>query len=318
MKRKVIQSWHKGELKIQRLAGTDKQMAEIGPKFIREFMPQQHRGFFQSLSMIFIGYIDYNDHISASVMFGTSGFIQSPSETELVINTQYSMGDFCHDSFHIGDRIGLVGIEFDTRRRNRVNGEIIDINQKNIKIKVLQSYGNCPKYIQSKAFIDNPDYSVHAGLMITNSDVLTPLIHNIIVNADTFFIASSFNDDKPLNNRGVDISHRGGPTGFVSINTAGELVVEDYKGNGFFNTLGNLYENPTASLLFCDWRKGNVLQIMVASRISWHKDEQPINDLTMNLTNSLVTSKKRRTLYFTPIKIKQFSQGLAYLQTNEL
>jgi len=73
--------WHEGELTVQKLMGTDKLMADIGPKFIREFMPLQHREFFESLTMILIGFNDHHSDIHASVLFGCAGFIQSTSES---------------------------------------------------------------------------------------------------------------------------------------------------------------------------------------------------------------------------------------------
>jgi len=242
-------SWHEGELTIQQRVGTDKRMAEIGPKFIRHYMPQQHRDYFQNLSMLFIGYTDHYSQSRASVLFGTPGFIESPTETQLVINTQNSMGDFIHQQLMVGDKIGLVGVEFDTKRRNRLNAIVTDINQKNITINVLQSFGNCPKYIQSKTFITNRAYG---DFSTTSRPKLNTTDKKLITNADTFFIASSFDDGKALSNRGVDMSHRGGEAGFVTINADGQLLVEDYLGNGFFNTLGNLLHNPIASLLFFD------------------------------------------------------------------
>lgn len=294
--------WHQGELSIQRRAGTDKRMAEIGPKFIRGFMPRQHRDFFESLSMIFIGYSD--DHSLASVLFGELGFISSPTETELIINTQNSMGDFIHHHLNSGDRIGLLGIEFDSKRRNRLNGIITEVNQKNIKIKVLQSYGNCPKYIQPKSFKPNPYY----GEFSRNTSVdLSQTDKNIIANTDTFFIASSFNDGKKSTNRGVDISHRGGETGFITINIEGQLCVDDYLGNGFFNTLGNLLENPIASLLFCDWPSGNTLQVEVSAEIVWLDDAQ-------HLRANTPSNIPQRILRFTPLKVERFCNGLSYLQ----
>ena len=301
-------NWHQGELTVQKRAGTYQLMAEIGPKFIRQFMPQQHRDFFQSLSMLFIGYPDSSLNQStsishASVLFGAVGFILSPSETELIINTQNSMGDFNNNSVNVGDRIGLVGIEFETKRRNRVNAIVTDISQKNITVSILQSYGNCPKYIQPKKLIINRHYdrSTSASHVEFND-----IVRNIIVNADTFFIASSFNDGKGINNRGVDMSHRGGEAGFISINEDGQLLVPDYAGNGFFNTLGNLVKNPMASLLFCDWQQGLSLQLTVSGETLWH------NDALTDNNNKQGQQKVERTLRFTPLNIMLFKDGLAY------
>ncbi|MEJ6123537.1 pyridoxamine 5'-phosphate oxidase family protein [Vibrio sp. 2-Bac 85] len=302
MNKLVVNSWHQGELSVQKRAGTAQKMAEVGPKFIREFMPQQHRDFFQSLSMIYIGYSDSKSETRASLLFGEPGFITSSSETTLQINTQYSLNDFNNNHLNVGDRVGLLGIEFISKRRNRLNVIITDINQKNIQVKVLQSYGNCPKYIQLKILVTNPHYDAK----LTSSTVsLTQNIQELIINADAFFIASRFDDGQALNNRGVDISHRGGVAGFITINEKGQLLVPDYVGNGFFNTLGNLLENPIASLLFCDWQQGHAYQITVSSEILW--SEQSLQSIQVN-----TQQKTARTLCFTPIKIEKLTDSLAY------
>jgi len=295
-------SWHEGELTIQQRVGTDKRMADIGPKFIREFMPKQHREYFQNLSMLFIGYTDHYSQPRASVLFGDLGFIESPTETELVINTQNSMGDAIHQQLMKGDKIGLVGVEFDSKRRNRLNAIITDINQKSITIKVLQSFGNCPKYIQPKIFKTNRSYG---DFLIETRSTVNEVDKQLIARADTFFIASSFDDGKTLNNRGVDMSHRGGEAGFVTMNAKEKLLVEDYYGNGFFNTLGNLLQNPIASLLFFDWKNGHILQLTVSSEILWDDKEQ---------TDPTENTKAERTLRFTPLKVDFINNGLAYLQ----
>jgi len=295
-------SWHQGELTLQKRVGTDQRMAEIGPKFIRNFMPEQHREYFIHLSMLFIGYTDHYSQPRASVLFGELGFIISPTETTLMINTQNTMGDFIHQQLKVGDKIGLVGVEFDTKRRNRLNAVVADISQKYITINVLQSFGNCPKYIQDKTFKTNKAYgkfSTTTRLALDKTD------KQLITQADTFFIASSFDDGDPQRNRGVDMSHRGGEAGFVKMNNKGQLLVEDYYGNGFFNTLGNLLQNPIASLLFFDWQNGHLLQLSVSSEILWDDYEQ---------TDPKEKTNAERTLRFTPLKVEIMHNGLAYLQ----
>ncbi|MEO9944833.1 pyridoxamine 5'-phosphate oxidase family protein [Paraglaciecola sp.] len=308
MSNELLSVWHKGEQNIQKRAGTYQRMVDIGPKFIREFMPQQHRDFFSALPMIYIGYTDHLSQTRASMLFGAANFIQSPSETELIINTQHSLGDYILDDIKVGDRVGLLGLEFETKRRNRASAIITEINQKNIRLTILQSYGNCPKYIQPKIFRKNRNYGEFST---TISQQLNQSDKHIISSADAFFIASHFDDGQQLNNRGADISHRGGSAGFVSINSQGQLLVDDYLGNGFFNTLGNLLENPIASLLFCDWHSGHALHVTVSSQIIWHGETKQ--------TSRILTTKKdtgsdqvKRTLCFSVMKIERFINALAY------
>ena len=101
------------------------------------------------------------------------------------------------------------------------------------------------------------------------------------------------------------MSHRGGEAGFVKMNNKGQLLVEDYYGNGFFNTLGNLLQNPIASLLFFDWQNGHLLQLSVSSEILWDDYEQ---------TDPKEKTNAERTLRFTPLKVEIMHNGLAYLQ----
>ena len=84
--------------------------------------------------------------------------------------------------------------------------------------------------------------------------------------ADTFFIASTGGE------YGVDVSHRGGPPGFVGVEGA-TLTVPDYQGNRYFNTLGNLMLDPRAALLVVGFDSGDVLELRGRAEIVW--DPQP-------------------------------------------
>ena len=70
---------------------------------------------------------------------------------------------------------------------------------------------------------------------------------------------------EPLSGRrgaayGADISHRGGRPGFVRVD-GDVLTIPDFRGNRYFNTLGNLIAEPRASLLFVDFETGDLLQL---------------------------------------------------------
>jgi len=63
---------------------------------------------------------------------------------------------------------------------------------------------------------------------------------------------------------GVDVSHRGGPAGFVQVELQGDahvLTIPDFSGNNMFNTLGNLSVYPRAGMLFVDFVHGDLLQV---------------------------------------------------------
>ena len=68
------------------------------------------------------------------------------------------------------------------------------------------------------------------------------------------------------------MSHRGGRPGFVGVH-GDTLVIPDFRGNRFFNTLGNLLGDPRAGLLFVNFGTGEMLQLQGTVAIDWHPGE---------------------------------------------
>ena len=82
---------------------------------------------------------------------------------------------------------------------------------------------------------------------------------DLIESADTFFVASRSRAELGADG-GLDMSHRGGRPGFVGVQ-GDTLAIPDFRGNRFFNTLGNLLGDPRAGLLFVDFTTGELLQL---------------------------------------------------------
>ncbi|MEZ5692742.1 MAG: pyridoxamine 5'-phosphate oxidase family protein [Altererythrobacter sp.] len=165
-----------------------------------------------------------------------------------------------------GKTVGLLGLEFSSRRRNRVNGRVISSGPNGFAIKVGQSFGNCPKYIQTREIVGVARAS--RASLITEGTELSPPDRQLVGGADTFFIASTSGDEGGLA-AGVDVSHRGGNPGFVRLVSSTEFLVPDFTGNFLFNTLGNILLEPRVGLLFVDWSDGTLLQIAAEAEIIW-------------------------------------------------
>lgn len=265
--------WHRGELAVQARAGVQEKMATVGARVIRDYMPDQHREFFTQLPMIIMGAQDSVGDLWATALFGKPGFIQSPTERLLTIDARLPSDDPLASSLYPGSRVGLLGIQFDTRRRNRANGTIAQYSGERITLSVEQSFGNCPKYIQRRYPVPNERYGDFVQATFTDwSEPVPRLIHG----ADTFFIASAFDDGAPGANRGIDVSHRGGPPGFLGFDDQRRLLVPDYVGNNFFNTLGNLVLDPRAGLLFLDFQRGHAVHLTARAEVVWRGDEPQI------------------------------------------
>ena len=99
------------------------------------------------------------------------------------------------------------------------------------------------------------------GASVARQDLrgLDARARSLIASAQTFFVASYV--DLEASGRQVDVSHRGGPRGFVRLEDDDTLTTPDYSGNRFFNTLGNFAVNPIAGLVFIDFDSGELLQL---------------------------------------------------------
>jgi len=251
------QPFHAGELAAQARAGVQ----APGATGIRPFMPDQHRDFFALLPYLFVATVDEAGWPVATLLTGAPGFVASPDPTTLRIAATPRAGEPGHDQFRAGRPFGALGLDFATRRRNRANGVIETADAGGLRLKVLQSFGNCPQYIQTRAVETAPASTVPAEAVAVDA----PEVLAQIADADTFFVATV--SGSALNG-GVDISHRGGLPGFVKL-VDGELVVPDFRGNRFMNTLGNLVEDPRAALLFVAFDTGDLLHLQGRVEIDW-------------------------------------------------
>lgn len=257
--------WHAGELQLQRQAGVVDQMDPIGRKVLRTFLLDQHREFYGLLPFIVIGSVDRDGMPWATIRSGRPGFLHSPDPLTLDINAVCDPDDPAEAGLNDGDAIGLVGVDFLTRRRNRLNGTVVRSGADHFSVSVGQSFGNCPRYIQNRQFnfVRDPVEARRSEALV--SDRLDTDARRIIEAADTFFVASYVDRDRE--GRQVDVSHRGGRPGFVRVDADGGLTVPDFTGNLFFNTLGNFVINPRAGLLFVDHETGDIWQITGAVEI---------------------------------------------------
>jgi len=249
--------WHKGEVALQESVGMAERMAEIGRRTIRDHLIAQHQDFYPLLPMIVLGSVDGRGDVWATVRTGYPGFLEAPDEYHLHLDLRRDENDPAEDGLGDGASAALLGIELSTRRRNRLNGTV-SRDEAGFSLHVDQSFGNCPKYIQRRApvYVGDPNAISQTAPMVLAK--LEGIALELIHRADTLFVAS-YVDDRD-GHRQVDVSHRGGPAGFVHVDD-GVLTIPDYAGNMYFNTLGNLLANPRAGLTFVDFETGDLLQM---------------------------------------------------------
>ncbi|MBS0429198.1 MAG: pyridoxamine 5'-phosphate oxidase family protein [Proteobacteria bacterium] len=260
------EAFHAGERALQAEDGVREQLAMVGTRVIRDHMPQQHRDFFAQLPFLVLGSVDAEGQPWASVLAGPPGFVQAPDARALRVDALPAADDPLAAALSPGAPLGVLGIELPTRRRNRMNGTVSSLDAAGFTIAVQQSFGNCPRYIQTRTPVAMPAGTRPAGERLARLD---DEAHRLIAGADTFFIATAHPAAGHGGSRdqGVDVSHRGGAPGFVLALGENELAVPDFDGNRFFNTLGNLLLQPAAGLLFIDFDRGDLLHVGVRGRI---------------------------------------------------
>lgn len=278
-------AFHDGELALQAAAGTLDEVAVLGARMLRPQLTDQLRSFFQQLPFVVLGTVDAAGQPVAQLLGGAPGFVASPDAGLLRIASSASPG------LEAGEAIGLLGIEPHTRRRNRANGTVEHVDAQGFDVRIAQSYGNCPRHIvQRRAVFDAavPPAAEGVGTMATLDAAALALIGA----ADTLFIATAHpaaaagGRDLPAE-QGVDVSHRGGPAGFVraSVDASGQqwLTLPDYDGNRFFNTWGNLALHPRAGLLVIDFTTSTQLQVRVDTELLWPEEEGGVRVLRMRV-----------------------------------
>lgn len=130
-------------------------------------------------------------------------------------------------------------------------------------IKIDESLGNCPKYLNRKEI--SPSIPKPVVVPQGTPGQLADEAIALIARSDMFFMSSH------NNKQSMDVNHRGGPPGFVRVLPAlstsidkapcTSLVYPEYSGNRLYQTLGNLINTPQVGLVFPDFATGDVLYL---------------------------------------------------------
>jgi ferredoxin-NADP reductase/predicted pyridoxine 5'-phosphate oxidase superfamily flavin-nucleotide-binding protein len=251
--------WHPGEITLQRQVGVAERMEEVGRRTLRDHLIEQHRNFYPQLPFVVLGAVDAAGDVWATLRAGKPGFLHAPDPYRLHVAMPREPSDPADAGMADGDAVALLGIELHTRRRNRLNGIVRRDGSAGFDITVAQSFGNCPQYIQLRDFAFVRDPAMPAADAPRPLEALDARAREMIGAADTFFVATYV--DREAGERQVDVSHRGGKPGFVRVDVDGVLTIPDFAGNRYFNTLGNIFANPKAGLVFVDFETGDLLQL---------------------------------------------------------
>ncbi|MGK0389843.1 MAG: putative pyridoxine 5'-phosphate oxidase superfamily flavin-nucleotide-binding protein [Maribacter sp.] len=251
----MSEKFHEGEQKIQEIIG-ETNTANSNGRMISDKIIKGAFNFINVQQNVVVSSTDGNGNIWTSLLLGESGFVAVKDEKTVEINLpllKSTSKDILFKNIKHNLNIGMLFIELSTRRRFRLNGQVIP-TQNGFAVKVIEAYPNCPKYIQKRT-ITFTNIEEDNSVIQKEGNVLDTTAKTFIKDADTLFVGSA------ATNANMDASHRGGAKGFVDILENGTLKIPDYAGNSMYNTLGNFVINPNAGVTFIDFKQSISLQL---------------------------------------------------------
>lgn len=115
--------FHQGELWVQAQAGVAAMANRVG-RIIRDYLPDGFGDFLAERRLIIVASADQDGCIWASPLTGEPGFIQQVDEHTVYVAALPKGDDPLHAHLAPGLPLGLVAIEFATRERVRLNGQV--------------------------------------------------------------------------------------------------------------------------------------------------------------------------------------------------
>jgi predicted pyridoxine 5'-phosphate oxidase superfamily flavin-nucleotide-binding protein len=252
--------FHEGETATQRRAGVEAGARRLESMLDSSGLSQGAAKFLASQRFAALTGRDDAGVLWISPLAAPPGFLHGEHDT-LRVSTLPRDGDPLHE-IPTGQQVGLIAIDFASRRRLRVNGELVSADHGMMTVRVDQSYGNCPKYIHRRV-IDVVTLAAPRSIPGRRATLLDGPDQASIARSDTFFLGTSH----PT--RGSDASHRGGRPGFVRVDSPDRLWWPDFPGNNMFNSYGNLAVDDDAALLFIDFDTTSALHITGTAHVRW-------------------------------------------------
>ena len=276
--------WHSGEKHMHSITKVPTKENPNSP-----FLQPRAASMLQRFPLLAVGTVDDDERPWATIWGGEAPFAQQIGDSVIGVRTTVDAsfdpvvqalyhgkrnGEVIQEPEGKGRMVSGLSIHLEQRNRMKLFGRMMAgalqsheetegkaVGQIQLVVKIEQSLGNCPKYLNCKRI--RP--ALPAPKLISEGLTLSQEGLDLLAKADTMFVASADRDND------MDMNHRGGPAGFIRVasNTpiGAVLVWPEYSGNNFYQTLGNLSTNPRAGIVVPDFATGSVLYITGTTEI---------------------------------------------------
>jgi len=149
--------------------------------------------------------------------------------------------------------VGGLAIALAQRRRARLNGELTVGDDRTV-LDAAEAFTNCRKYVAPSEAIET---ETRIGPSRRERVALgDPWLHGVLARAETSFLATVSPSGMP------DVSHRGGPPGFLSLDApSATLTWSEFVGDGMLKSAGNVRANGQITLLVIDLPTGDAAEL---------------------------------------------------------
>jgi uncharacterized protein len=264
----MLDAYHTGEIAVQERVGV-RALADRRASMLNDRLIPGARAFLDQQGVAAVAAEAPDGSVWASVWCGVPGFLRSDESGERVALASEldltAADDVVREIVRAADPLGMVVIDFATRRRLRINGVAGRLDGAGLELRVRETFGNCQKYIQRRQRSDGP--TARAAARVAEGRMLDDERRDFVARTDTLFVASIHRQ------RGLDASHRGGEPGFVRVVNADTLRIPDYEGNSMYQTLGNFEVDARAGLALIDFEQRRLLSLTGVATMQFGADD---------------------------------------------
>lgn len=277
-------NFHEGEARLQKESGVDTALFD---RLVEEpFQPalsDVEARFINQRTFSIAGAIDSDGRPWVSPLIGRAGELFVVQDATTVrIAPRLEANDPLYADIKATGELGVLYFDPSRRRRMKSVGRADVGSDGSIVYRMRRAFGLCSKYIFKRA------HMLETTAAASRSTTSTPERRGVALDdddraqlelADTVFLASHHVE------HGTDPTHRGGPSGFVTVRDETTISMPDYVGNGMFQTLGNLLLDNRIGLLSIDFATGRSVQVTGrgAITVSPTDDEYSVRTLAISV-----------------------------------